>query len=75
MAIPATVETIISMAERKFSHKPAVPEEGAQPEAVRPAEGLSAGDYEAALSFSLDSGETVEVPVHFSVLPADSASA
>ena len=42
---------------------------------VRPAEGLPAGDYEAALSFSLDSGETVEVPVQFSVLPADSASA
>ena len=38
--IDGTVETIISMAERKFSQKPAVPEEGAQPEAVRPAEGL-----------------------------------
>lgn len=36
---------------------------------IRPVKGLSAGDYEASAVFTLESGETVEVPLHFSVLP------
>ena len=40
---------------------------------LRPKEGLDAGDYTASVCFALDGGDQFEVPVGFSVLPADSA--
>lgn len=42
---------------------------------IRPAKGLSAGVYEAAAVFTLESGETVEVPLSFTVLAAEEESA
>lgn len=41
---------------------------------IRPVKGLSAGVYEAAVVFTLESGETVEVPLSFTVV-SDSADA
>lgn len=38
---------------------------------IRPVKGLAAGVYEAAAVFTLESGETVEVPLRFTVVSAD----
>ena len=42
---------------------------------VRPVKNLSAGTYEAVAVFTLESGETVEVPLRFTVVSVDAGAA